>query len=260
MAEVSRVGASDRETAPDVDRNARVQWGFFSFVDSIPAVAAALAAGLDWVCLDQQHGRWDDGRVLAALDTLSSGPPGDGRLLVRVRSLDDGLIGRALDAGAHGVVVPMVESVEQARAAVAAVRYPPAGRRSFGAINAPHGAPSDTAAANAANLCAVMIETSAALDAVEQIASVPGVDLLFVGPFDLSLALGTDVDALLADAAGPLRRVAVAAAAAGIRAGAYAGEPARALRLAQLGFTVVAATSDTDVVERGLSAVVSALT
>lgn len=236
---------------------AEVSWGVFSFVDSIPGVAAALAAGLDWVCLDEQHGRWDDSRVLAALDVLPAGP---GRLLVRVRSLDDGLVGRALDAGAHGVIVPMVESVEQARAAVAAVRYPPEGRRSFGPITAPHGAPSDTAAANAANLCAVMIETEAALEAVEEIAAVPGVDLLFVGPFDLSLALGTDVDTLLADGdAGPLGRVVAAAEATGIRAGAFGGTPARAVRMAELGFTLIAATTDIDVVERGLSAVISQL-
>jgi 4-hydroxy-2-oxoheptanedioate aldolase len=234
-----------------------VQWGVFSFVDNVPGVAAALAAGLDWVCLDGQHGRWDDARVLAALDALPTGP---GRILVRVRSLDEGLIGRALDAGAHGVIVPMVESVEQAEAAVAAVRYPPAGRRSFGPIATPYGAPSDTEAANAAVLCVVMIETAVGLDAVEAIAAVPGVDLLFVGPFDLSLSLGTDVDGLLSDgAAGPLGRVVAAAAATGIRAGAFAGTPARARRMAEVGFTFIAGTTDTDVVERGLSAVLSQL-
>lgn len=239
------------------NRGTAVEWGVFSFVDSMPGVSAALAAGLDWVCLDQQHGRWDDARVLAALDVLSGGP---GRLLVRVRSLDAGLIGRALDGGAHGVIVPMVESVEQALAAVAAVRYPPEGSRSFGPITAPYGAPSDTAAANAANLCAVMIETAAALEAVEDIAAVPGVDLLFVGPFDLSLALGTDVDTLVADGvAGPLGRIVAAAEAAGIRAGAFGGIPARAQLMAELGFTLVAATTDTDVVERGLAAVLSQL-
>ena len=255
MAEGSAAG-SDRAVGDDAHTTA-VQWGVFSFVDSIPGVAAALAAGLDWVCLDEQHGRWDDARTLAALDTLPAGP---GRILVRVRSLDDGLIGRALDAGAHGVIVPMVESVEQAEAAVAEVRYPPAGSRSFGPIAAPHGAPSDTQAANAANLCVVMIETAAALGAVEEIAAVPGVDLLFVGPFDLSLSLGTDVDGLLADGtAGPLGRVVAAAAASGIRAGAFAGTPARARRMAELGLTFIAATTDTDVVERGLSSVLSQL-
>ena len=257
MAEGS-VTAGDG-SAPDVTGSvgSAVSWGAFSFVDSVPGVAAALASGLAWVCLDEQHGRWDDARVLAALDASSPGP---GRILVRVPSLDDGLIGRALDAGAHGVIVPMVESVAQAEAAVAAVRYPPAGRRSFGPIAAPHGAPADTAAANAANLCAVMIETAAALEAVEEIAAVPGVDLLFVGPFDLSLALGTDVDALLADGgAGPLGRVVAAAEAGGIRAGAFAGTPDRARRMAELGFTFIAATTDVDVVERGLSAVLSQL-
>lgn len=252
--QLSEGGARSADAA---GRAPAVQWGLFSFVDSIPGVAAALAAGLDWVCLDGQHGRWDDGRVLAALDALPSRP---GRLLVRPRSLDAGLIGRALDAGAHGVIVPMVESMEQARAAVAAVRYPPAGSRSFGPIAAPHGAPSDTAAANAGNLCAVMIETASALTSVEDIAAVPGVDLLFVGPFDLSLALGTDVDTLLADGvAGPLGRVVAAAEAAGIRAGAFGGTPVRARRMAELGFTLIAATTDTDVVERGLSAVLSQL-
>ncbi len=230
----------------------RVQLGAFSFIASPDLLAELAGSALDWVCLDAQHGGWTDDTIRQALAVAPATGP---RLLVRVRALDAGLIGRALDLGARGVVVPLVEDPDQARAAVRATRYPPAGGRSFGPIRTRHGA--DTAAANSDLVCAVMIETPNALARVAEIAAVPGVDLLFVGPFDLSLTLGTTPDALLAadGTEDPLPRIVRAAADAGITAGAYAGEPGRAVRLVELGFTMVAATTDRDLVGHGVTAV-----
>jgi 4-hydroxy-2-oxoheptanedioate aldolase len=226
--------------------------GAFSFLASPELLAELAATDLDWICLDAQHGAWTDASLQQALALA----PADGaRLLVRVRSLDAGLIGRALDAGAAGVVVPLVDDVEQAEAAVRAVRYPPAGGRSFGPLRSRYGA--DTDAANAGVTCAVMIETPSAVQRVEAIAEVPGVDQLFVGPFDLSLSLGRTPDELLA-ADGPddpLPRVLRAAAEAGIGCGAFAGEPVRAARLLELGFASVAVTTDRDLLARGVRAV-----
>lgn len=203
------------------------------------------AAGFDWLTLDLQHGRLDDAAMIAALSSTASSVP----RWVRVRSLDAGLIGRALDAGADGVIVPMVESAAQARAAVAASAYPPAGSRSWGPFGAGYSSPS----AAPPTLCAVMIETSSALDDVDAIAAVEGVGMLFVGPFDLALALGLDLDAMLADDSteSPLRRVAEAARSAGLRAGAFAGTPERAARLFDLGYDDVAVTTDAALIGLG---------
>ena len=225
-----------------------------------PLIAAHLTRlGFDWLCLDQQHGRFDDARTDAVLThRRDDSVP----VYVRVRALDAGLIGRALDAGAAGVIVPLVESVEQARAAVAACRYPPIGARSWGPnLGATDRTPPSAATANDDVRVWVMIETAAALEQVEAIAAVPGVDGLFVGPFDLSIALGLQVDAMIADDSptAPLRRILAAASAAGIAAGAFGGEPARGAVLASLGFTFVAITTDLGLLELGSSAALAAV-
>lgn len=218
-----------------------------------PRLANALAAaGLGWVGLDAQHGHFDD-RGLR--DTLGRRSAGDAPMLVRVAANDAALIGRALDAGADGVVVPLVDTVADAEAAVAASHYPPLGARSWGPL---HGArpvhqPGSDGGRHAVPLCSVMIETARALEAVEGIAAVPGVDMIFVGPFDLSLALGLEVDDLLASTGerAPLERIIGACRVAGIRAGAYAGTPERAAILGAAGFSWIAATTDTGLLPLG---------
>ncbi|MHA7239850.1 HpcH/HpaI aldolase family protein [Arthrobacter sp. TMS1-12-1] len=221
-----------------------------------PRLTAELArSGLGWVGLDAQHGHFDD-RSLR--DTLGRRAADSAVLLVRVAANDAALIGRALDAGADGVIVPLVDSVSDAAAAVAASHYPPRGTRSWGPLpgtRAVH-SPGSGDAPSAVPLCAVMIETACALEAVDAIAAVPGVDMIFVGPFDLALALGLDVDELLsaADDDAPLARVARACSRAGIRAGAYAGSSERAALLAAAGFDWIAATTDTGLLALGVTA------
>ncbi|MDQ2587889.1 HpcH/HpaI aldolase family protein [Saccharothrix yanglingensis] len=214
-------------------------------------VRAAAGGGFDWACVDEQHGGAAGGRentdLIAAV--RAAGVPA----FVRVAWNRPELIGRALDSGADGVVVPMVDSVEQARAAAAATRFAPRGTRSFGPIRSVDGvaipAPEQ---ANADVLCLVMVETVRGLDAVDDIAAVDGVDGVFIGPFDLSLALGLDVAGLLADDGedGPLRRVVRACRARGLVAGAYAGSPERVARLRAAGFTMIAAVDDLAMIAR----------
>lgn len=211
-----------------------------------PAAASTLVdAGFDWLCVDEQHGGptpADTARVAAAVAA-------EIRLLVRVAWNRPEHIGRALDTGATGVIVPMVQSADEAAAAAAACRYAPKGGRSWGptprtfATQGP-----DPASANAAVTCLVMVETPQAVAEVDAIAAVPGVDGIFVGPFDLSLALGVPVDDLIADDAdtSPLARVVSACRSQGILAGAYAGSPARARPLRDRGFELIAVTSDTE--------------
>ncbi|MHA7281458.1 HpcH/HpaI aldolase family protein [Arthrobacter sp. TMS2-4] len=221
-----------------------------------PRLTTELArSGVGWVGLDAQHGHFDD-RSLR--DTLGRRTAGSAPLLVRVAANDATLIGRALDAGADGVIVPLVSSVTDAVAAVAASHYPPQGARSWGPL--PGSRPVDGAgpddAPRAVPLCAVMIETAAALEAVEAIAAVPGVGMIFVGPFDLSLALGMDVDDLLSSAEddAPLARIVRACRQAGILTGAYAGSTERAFLLAASGFGWIAAATDTGLVSLGVCA------
>jgi 4-hydroxy-2-oxoheptanedioate aldolase len=217
--------------------------GLWSSVADAAAVRLLAAAAPGWLVLDAQHGTWSDGTLAAVLPLLDTPVP------VWVRLADDRAagIGRALDAGAAGVIVPMVDSATQAAAAVRACRYPPLGQRSWGPAAPLVGRPAvPPVEANQAVRCAVMVETATALAAVDAIAATPGVDMVFVGPFDLALALGRTVDDLLADDASdaPLPAVVAACRDAGVRTGAFAGDQARAERLVALGFTDVVVATD----------------
>jgi 4-hydroxy-2-oxoheptanedioate aldolase len=221
-----------------------------------PSAAAQLSTlGFDWLCLDAQHGRFDDASVGA---TLAARRDDSVPVWVRVLSTDAALIGRALDAGATGVIVPMVNTAEQAAAVVSASKYPPIGVRSWGPFLGAYDR--DTAlpdAANASTSCAVMIETSEALENVDAIAATPGVDMLFVGPFDLAIALGVPLAELLSDGSA-LRAISDAARGHGVRAGAFAGTPERAAELAAHGYDVIAIATDAELTARGAAAVLSA--
>lgn len=141
-------------------------------------------AGFDFVVLDMQHGGIGAEHLVSLIQALGLK---HNQILVRVPWNDPALIMRALDVGAHGVIVPMVSSVEDAQAAAAACAYPPQGIRSFGTVRNYYGGSSD---APTKPLCLVMIETTQAMDNVDAIASVDGVDGLFVGPVDLALSMG----------------------------------------------------------------------
>jgi 4-hydroxy-2-oxoheptanedioate aldolase len=158
---------------------------------TIPASLSAEAVahqGHDYVCVDMQHGAIDYATALSmltAIDTTDAMP------FVRVRSNDFGQINQMLDAGALGVVVPMVNSADDARAAVAACRYAPAGARSWGPVRAQFSVGGDYfARANDEIACIVMVETKEAVAQLEEILDVPGVDAVYVGPSDLSITLG----------------------------------------------------------------------
>ena len=145
-------------------------------------------AGFDYVCIDMQHGLADYSDALpmvAAIDLGSSTP------VVRVPWNEQGIIGRMLDAGAMGIIIPMVNSRAEAEAAVRSCRYAPEGSRSFGPTRvALRDGPGYFAGANQAVKCIPMVETIAALENLDDIVSTPGVDAVYVGPADLSVSLG----------------------------------------------------------------------
>lgn len=164
--------------------NAGVTIGTWLQMGSSQSVEIMGQAGFDWVILDTQHGGISEATLLPLLQALSAtGTPS----LVRVNWLDPALIMRAGDLGADGVVIPMVNTVEDAELAVRSIRYPPRGMRSFGPLrNYFIGGEAKQA------LCLCMIETVEALANVEKIAAVPGLDGLLVGPADLALSMGLE--------------------------------------------------------------------
>lgn len=211
-------------------------------------------AGFDWVCVDMQHGTYGRAELLEVARVWHGTPAA---LVVRVPSVEFTGIGLALDAGAAAVIVPQVDSPAQARAAVEAAGYPPLGRRSAGQLGPTWGAPAtDVARTNTQVSCAVMIESATALGCVAEIAAVAGVDLLFIGPNDLSLTLGTTVDALLDDTSADsvLDAITAAGRAAGVPVGAYGGDPATAARFAARGIDCLAVATDLWVTATGAAA------
>jgi 4-hydroxy-2-oxoheptanedioate aldolase len=162
--------------------------GLWATIPSSLTTEAAALSGVDYVVVDEQHGAVDRTLLLGMLQAIQTGGAVP---LVRVARLDPWVIGSALDLGAAGVIVPLIETPEQAAQAVAACRYAPAGSRSWGPLRA------DMAIGSArpddlgdGPVCLVMIETRTGLDAVEEIARTPGLDGIYVGPSDLALTFG----------------------------------------------------------------------
>ncbi len=154
-----------------------------------PLVAEILShAGFDFVLVDLQHGAWTDETVAHAFRAINLG---HATPMARVAANDYGAIGRLLDRGALGIVVPMVNSSEEARAAAFAVRYPPHGGRSSGGAPPHYGAHYDQWA-NDEVFLAVQIETVQAVEQAEEILGVDGVDGCWIGPSDLAKSMGID--------------------------------------------------------------------
>ena len=211
-------------------------------------------AGFDWVGLDVQHGLIPPSAVPELLRALAvTSTPA----LVRVSWNAPEEIMRVLDAGANGVIVPLVNSAEEARAAVAACRYPPDGTRSWGPARAALGTPGyDVPTANAAVICAVMAETAAAVERIDEIASVPGVDAVFIGPRDLALSYGEDMERLERGVAA----VRDACRRAGIVPGIYAPTgAAEATRRARDGFRLVGLTADATLLTQAAAALLAGI-
>jgi 4-hydroxy-2-oxoheptanedioate aldolase len=144
----------------------------------------AARTGHDWVCVDTQHGLIGYDMMLPMLQAITAGGVPS---FVRVPWNEPGTIMKALDAGAGGVIVPMVNSPEEARSVVGACRYPPDGFRSMGPTRA------RTLGGDwRLPICVVMIETVEAVKRADEILSVPGVDAVFVGPNDLAVSAGLD--------------------------------------------------------------------
>jgi len=152
------------------------------------------AEPVDYVCFDCQHGLVDVATLGPLLAAVKPTPA-----VVRVPANDPALIGKALDLGAAAIIVPLVNSADEAARAVAACRYPPHGVRSYGPTRISLTVGADPADLDAHPLCFVMVETPAAVAAVEAICAVDGLAGIYIGPADLAIGLGLRP----ADAGGP---------------------------------------------------------
>jgi 2-dehydro-3-deoxyglucarate aldolase/4-hydroxy-2-oxoheptanedioate aldolase len=165
--------------------------GAMLFEFDTPAIMRMLAsAGVDFALFDQEHTGWDAGTLRR---TLAAGRGTGVYPIARVVRAEYPLVASALDAGARGVMAPMVESADEARRLVEAARYPPLGRRGFGIVMSDDLADGPGALAerlNRESLVIAQIESPAGIERADEIVAVPGVDVVWLGQFDLSLALG----------------------------------------------------------------------
>ena len=229
-----------------------------------PLVAETIGReGFVAVTLEAQHGLWDMGAMLtgvAAVRQAGAAP------VVRVPVGDFAMVSRVLDFGAEGIVAPMINTAADARALVAAAKYPPLGERSWG----PHRATTlagitDQSVylreANEHVITLAMIETRTALDNLDAIAQTPGIDGLFLGPSDLSIALsdGKTLDPVSKDVERELDRMIASAARAGKVAGAFCHSAERAVALGKRGARFLAVMSDIAMLRAGTAAALKVL-
>lgn len=205
-------------------------------------------AGYDYVGFDAQHGYLDDADIAGILRRIEHLPVGT---VVRLPNADAAPIGRVLDAGADAVVIAMIESADQAAAAVAATRYPPRGVRSFGPLRASLG--HDPAAHESRVAVFAMIETAAALSGIDEICAVDGLTGIYVGPADLAISLGAGVIGATRhpDVLDAIVRIQRAAADAGLVTGIHAGDGNTGHAMAQLGFGMITLAAESQALRRG---------
>jgi 4-hydroxy-2-oxoheptanedioate aldolase len=155
-----------------------------------PLGAEILAlAGFDFVNIDNQHGSWTDESMLHAFRGIYVG---GATPFTRVSTNDSFVIGRALDRGALGILVPMVNTAEEARAAAWAIRYPPKGQRSFGPFACDLYGPDYVDKADDEVYLGIQLETPEAIDRAEEIMAVEGIDGCWIGPNDLAMTMRID--------------------------------------------------------------------
>jgi 4-hydroxy-2-oxoheptanedioate aldolase len=215
--------------------------------------------GWDSLTIDLQHGMIDYQAMVPMLQAISTTPVVP---VVRVPWLEPGILMKSLDAGAYGVICPMVNTREDAQKLVAWTHYAPRGTRSFGPVRALlYGGADYPQHANDTIVTFAMIETAQALDNLDEILGVAGLDAIYLGPSDLSLALGCtptfdDVDPPAAEA---IAHVLERAKAHGLVAGIHNGSPEAALKRIEMGFQFVTVSSDARLMAAGARQVMATL-
>jgi len=206
------------------------------------------AQGYDSVTVDVQHGALDYSSLLPMLQAMRA----SGIVpMARVPWLEPGIIMKALDAGAFGIICPMVNNAKQAAEFVSTMRYPPLGQRSFGPTRVSFAAGADYGAqANEEMLAFAMIETAEGMANLSSIAATPGLDGLYVGPADLTLGLtqgrlAPGFDREEPEMIAALKDILAACKTNGIRAALHCGTPDYAARAIQWGYDMTTVSGDT---------------
>ena len=218
--------------------------GVWSLLPGAVAAGLLAATGADYVVLDLQHGalaETDLPGVTAAVAAGGAVP------LVRTRSAQFADVGRPLDLGAHGVLVPNVRGADHVREVVASCRYGPTGTRSIGRLSGGSATP----------LVMIVLETATALDELDAVLAVEGLDGVYVGPSDLALSLGRAGDERLMQET--IASVVERAVAAGMPVGVHTSSGAQAARYAEQGATILTAAVDTTVLADAVRAQLAAV-
>lgn len=253
LREDGRMNLADRLSSGDTVITA------WSAIPDPLTVDAIAATGFDAVTLDMQHGGHDEASVLRAIPAiLRHGKPA----LTRIPAGRFDMVSRALDFGAEAVIAPMINSVEDARAFAASAKYPPLGKRSWGPARSVslHGKAANSdylREANEKTLSFAMIETRAACSEAEAIVSVGGIDGLFVGPSDFSIAWsnGTKVDPALSGMKQAIGQIAEIAARAGKLAGIFVVDPGRCRTYRDMGYRLLATGNEARYLEFGTKSI-----
>ncbi|WP_269930127.1 HpcH/HpaI aldolase family protein [Aminobacter sp. HY435] len=219
--------------------------------------------GFDAVTLDMQHGGHNEDSVLRSLSTVMRAGK---HALVRVPVGRFDMSSRALDFGAEAVIAPMVNSVEDAQRFAASMKYPPLGERSWGpTFAAPRHGSKDPVKwlreSNARTVSFAMVETHQAVAVLDGILATPGIDGIFVGPGDFSIAWtkGETVNATLEAMMETVADIARRTRAAGKHAGIYVTDPAVAGRFVRMGFQLLATGSEHQLIAAGASSLLADL-
>ena len=245
-------------------------FGTFLFMGGMGPAEIAARSGLDWLIIDQEHGSGTDADLLPQLAAIQAAAslPGSAAdqtraaALVRVEQATRLRIGRALDLGAEGIMIPQVNDAATAREVVSWLRYPPAGTRGValgtrgqGYGTGGHGAVDRH---NERVTCIVQIESRAAVEAADAMAAIDGVDCLFVGPTDLTHALGIRGDLSHASYREAITTVAEAARRHGKAAGVMLWAPVDAPGYAELGYSLFSLSNDGSVLDKALRGLLQA--
>lgn len=235
-----------------------ISYGTFLGLGSPLSTEIAALAGLDWVLLDLEHGASSESEIGATV--VASRAYGIDAF-VRIESTARIRIGRALDAGAAGVMVPQIQSLADAKEVLSYMSYPPHGVRGVATYNRSAAWGKDLSAINSGrkSKCIIQIESLGALAEVDEIAALDGVDVLFVGPLDLSFALGIPRDFKNPIFIEATHKVIAAARAHGKVAGILATDAASAIELRERGFGFIAVGSDSTILSQALTRTVEEL-
>lgn len=221
-------------------------------------------AGPDWICVDTEHGNIADEQMhecVAAIAACGVSP------VVRVAANEAWMVKRALDAGAHAIIVPLLYTAQDAKQLVSSAKFPPVGTRGFGSplpmekfhTSTPISGPDYLSQANDALVTIVQIETKEALANVNEIAAVPGVDCLLIGPFDLGNNIGHPIlgGTMHDELKAAIDTIHEAAKRAGKKTGIYCTSGEQAREYADKGFHMISAVTDIPAVSQAVEGALS---